>query len=101
MATFEFRHRSWFEDDVYTALADAGCALCIADTDNEKLPVHMVATTNWGYLRLRRPEYDSKALQKWMSDVQKQDWQNSYVFFKHEDEGAGPKLAGEFVSLAS
>jgi hypothetical protein len=61
----------------------------------------MVATTDWGYLRLRRPEYDTNTLQTWMTDVQKQDWQSTYVFFKHEDEGAGPKLADEFIGFAS
>jgi len=29
-----------------------------------------------------------------------QDWEKVYVFFKHEDEGAGPKLAGRFLELA-
>jgi uncharacterized protein YecE (DUF72 family) len=99
MATFEFRHRSWFEDDIFTSLSDAGCALCVADTDNEKIPVRLVGTADWGYLRLRRPEYDEQALETWMTDIRKQDWNRAYVFFKHEDEGAGPRLAGKFTGL--
>jgi uncharacterized protein YecE (DUF72 family) len=99
-ATFEFRHRSWFEEDIFALLSDHGCALCLADTDDEKLPGHLVATTDWGYLRLRRPDYDGPALQNWMDQIQEQPWQRAYVFFKHEDEGAGPRLARHFLDLS-
>ncbi|TDI87447.1 MAG: DUF72 domain-containing protein, partial [Caldithrix sp.] len=29
-----------------------------------------------------------------------QDWQEVYVFFKHEDEGTGPRLAKRFLEMA-
>jgi hypothetical protein len=28
-----------------------------------------------------------------------QEWKTAYVFFKHEDEGTGPKLASQFIDL--
>jgi hypothetical protein len=33
--------------------------------------------------------------------VAEQGWERAYVFFKHEDEGAGPKLAGRFRELSA
>ncbi len=54
-AAFEFRHASWFSDDTYALLRDAGVALCIADTDALTTP--LVATADYGYVRLRRLDY--------------------------------------------
>ena len=97
-ATFEFRHRSWFEDDVYTALEKHGSALCIAETDDDE-DMKIVSTAKWGYLRLRRQDYEEADLEKWAAKVKKQSWEDTYAFFKHEDEGSGPRLAGRFLEL--
>src|SRR5262249_26829592 len=67
-AAFEFRHRSWFADDVYEALRVAGAPLCIADTDEQEAPV--VSTASWGYLRLRRSNYDQAGLRVWAQRIQ-------------------------------
>jgi uncharacterized protein YecE (DUF72 family) len=98
--TFEFRHASWFDDEVLELLRDHRAALCIAD-EEDNLKVPFVATTDWGCLRLRRPEYDDAALKKWVKQVRKQNWQDVFVFFKHEDEGKGPRLAQRFLELAA
>jgi len=99
-AAFEFRHPSWFDDEVFDLLRAHRAALCIADADDD-LEVPVVATTAWGCLRLRRPEYDDAALKKWVKQVLKQDWQDAFVFFKHEDEGKGPQFAKRFLELAT
>ncbi len=98
-ATFEFRHDSWFEEDVFESLRSKNCALNFSEM-GEDSEIKIVSTADWGYLRLRRMGYDDKALKDWMQRVQGQDWQKVYVFFKHEDEGAGPKLARRFLELA-
>ena len=98
-AAFEFRHQSWFDEEVFGLLRDHQAALCIAEAEDD-LKVPLVATANWGYLRLRRPDYGSAELKKWVNRVQKQDWQDAFVFFKHEDEGKGPQLAKRFLELA-
>lgn len=46
---FEFRHESWFCQEVYDILDNAGAALCIADHAERSQPV--VTTTGWTYLR--------------------------------------------------
>lgn len=92
---FEFRHESWLSDDVYTALSDHSAALVIAQTEDEETP--LVATTDWGYLRLRKVDYADGEVEAWAERVREQPWEEAYVFFKHEDEGTGPRLAGRFL----
>jgi uncharacterized protein YecE (DUF72 family) len=94
-AAVEFRHPSWFEDDVFAALASSGAALCVAeDTD---LATPLVATAGWGYLRLRRPDYGDAEVSAWAEKIRAQKWDEAYVFFKHEDAGTGPRLATQLL----
>ncbi len=96
-AALEFRHASWHDDEVLAALSDAGAALCVAD-DGER-PTSVVATAGFGYLRLRRPDYDDAALARWADAVRAQRWDDAFVFFKHEDEARGPAYALRFGEL--
>ncbi len=95
-AALEFRHASWFEDDVFEALRRRGAALCIAE--DEDLAAPLVATAGWGYLRLRRPDYGEAEVRAWADRVRAQAWEEAYVFFKHEDAGAGPRLAAQMLA---
>jgi uncharacterized protein YecE (DUF72 family) len=94
-AAFEFRHASWFDDSVYAALSAHGAALCIADAEDLQTP--SVPTTTWGYLRLRRTDYDDHGVATWARWLQEQAnvWTEAYVYFKHEDAGRGPQLASK------
>jgi uncharacterized protein YecE (DUF72 family) len=97
-AAFEFRNDSWFVDEVYDALRDGGHAMCLADTDESEAQ-ELFQTTNWGYLRLRRDSYTDAALQAWLAAIRAQEWDECFVFFKHEDEGAAPRLATRLLAL--
>jgi uncharacterized protein YecE (DUF72 family) len=97
-AALEFRHASWFSDDVYDVLRTRDAALCLAESEDLATPVE--ETSSWGYLRLRRQDYDDAALAVWAERVQARGWQSAFVFFKHEDEGIGPKLAAKFRAYA-
>jgi len=97
---FEFRHESWFDEEVYEALRARGAALCAADTDesgDEGAPV--VPTGAFGYLRLRRATYSDADLAAWAEKVRGQAWDRAFVFFKHEDAGKGPAMAARFRRL--
>jgi len=99
-AAFEFRHPTWFDDDVLELLRSKNQALCTSDTDD--LPATNIdKTADWGYLRLRRVEYSETNLAEWLARVRDQSWNEAFVFFKHEDEGTGPKLAAQFIGLAA
>lgn len=96
-AAFEFRHESWFEDDVFDALRGVNAALVIAETDEGSVP--RVATADWGYLRLRKLDYGEAELRDWTDWMGSQGWKDGFVFFKHEDTGGGPELAKAFRDL--
>ena len=96
---FEFRHDSWFRDDVFEALRRRSCSLCIAE--DEDLATPFVATAGWGYLRLRRQDYTEADLRDRAGKLLAQPWTEAFVFFKHEDEGTGPRLAAQFAGLVS
>lgn len=100
LAAFEFRHQSWFDEEIFALLRARNFALCIADTDDQTDTV-LVSTADWGYVRLRRTDYSDQALTDWANRLRMPDWNQVYVFFKHEDEGAGPKFATRFLELTS
>jgi uncharacterized protein YecE (DUF72 family) len=96
-AAFEFRHESWFGDDVFEALRSRGAALCIADM--EEITTPPVPTAGYGYLRLRREDYASKDVARWAEFVREQTaaWSDVFIYFKHEDGAVGPRLAKEMM----
>jgi len=99
-AAFEFRNMSWFDDETFDCLRAHGCALCTNDDEEESPWTKLEPTTDWGYLRLRRRAYTTKALAAWIKNLKAQKWREAYVFFRHEETGTGPKLAARFLKLA-
>lgn len=95
---FEFRHASWFDEAVFARLRVHGAALCLAET--EALDTPWVATTDFGYLRLRRAHYTEAELAALVARLGAMPWRETYVFFKHEDEALGPQFAARLVTLA-
>ena len=98
-AAFEFRHASWFDDEVFGLLRDRHAALCIAEAE-DGVEVPFVSTADWGYLRLRRPDYGDAELRTWVQRVREPGWRDAFIFFKHEEEGKGPQMAKRFLELA-
>jgi len=99
-AAIEFRNETWFDDEVFAALRDRDVALCIADGELKTGSVPFVSTASWGYLRLRGVEYTDDQLSAWADRIGGTGWDESYVFFKHEDEATGPRLARRFIEIA-
>jgi uncharacterized protein YecE (DUF72 family) len=98
-AAFEFRHDSWFDDEVFDLLESRNIALCIADTDALATPGKI--TADYGYLRLRREDYTKTDVVRWADFVREQEanWADAFVYFKHEESGIGPKLAQQMMEL--
>jgi uncharacterized protein YecE (DUF72 family) len=101
MAALEFRHASWFDDEVYDLLRSHDVALVAVDEDEtEGKGAALVPTASWGYFRLRRTTYDTTALEAWASRIQRAEWKEAYVFLKHEDGSPrGPGAAEELKQI--
>lgn len=98
----EFRHESWFDEEVYDCLRSKNLALCVVhdDPDEEEgdgRETPFVATADWGYLRLRGAGYSDEDLKTWKERILRQKWERAFVYFKHEAEGLGPALAKRFI----
>jgi len=99
-SAFEFRHQSWFDQEIFDLLREHQAVLCIAEAEND-LEIPFVSTADWGYLRLRRPDYGDPELKAWVKRVREQKWKQAFIFFKHEEEGKGPAMAKRFLELAA
>jgi len=82
-AAFEFRHESWFADDVFDALKAAGAALCVSERE-DSAPPPLVETAPWGYVRLRLESYSEADLRRWAERLAATAWREIFVYFMHE-----------------
>lgn len=92
-AAFEFRHPSWFSDEVFAGLQARGFALCVADS--ERLSTPLTVTADFAYFRLRDEGYTPEDIAAWAARIRESTagCRDVYVYFKHEDQGKGPELA--------
>jgi uncharacterized protein YecE (DUF72 family) len=97
MAAFEFRHDSWHDEEVYARLRAHNVALCIADSSERHTP--LVPTADYGYFRLRDEGYQQPDLERWAQTIAERaaDWRETFIYFKHEDEGKGPDFAMRLI----
>jgi uncharacterized protein YecE (DUF72 family) len=102
---FEFRHPSWFDDDVYALLREHRAALVVADRDG--LPeAPWVDTAGWWYVRLhhgragRRGNYSPAELERWAERLRGRSG-DAYVYFNNDWEGFAPQNAATLRSLVA
>ena len=85
---FEFRHPSWFTEEIYSVFRRHNTALCIAESDEMETPE--VATASFSCYRLRKSDYAQSALleieERLKSSAERGD---VFAYFKHEDTPAG------------
>ncbi len=100
-AAFEFRHDSWHDDAVFEALRKRNLALCIADS--EKMSTPLVATADYGYLRLRDEAYQPEDIRVWGTRIAEAavTWTDAFIYFKHEEQGKGPEFARLLMNALS
>ena len=96
---FELRSQSRLDPKIQELLQEKGCSLCTTDSDDNPAN-EIISTAPWGYLRLRRSDYTGDDLKKWRDKILAQKWEKAFLFFKHEDEAAGPGMALKFREMA-
>ncbi len=92
-AAFEFRHPSWWDEEVFARLRSRNLALCVADSEKLSAPVEV--TADYAYFRLRDEGYRPKDIKEWARTIREKTAQcrDVFVYFKHEEEGKGPEFA--------
>jgi uncharacterized protein YecE (DUF72 family) len=103
----EFRHESWFSDDIRRLLERHGAALCMADRRRPISPLW--ATSDWTYLRLHegraspRPCYGRDALGGWASRLAERagEWREAWVYFNNDHRCCAVRNAIEFASAVA
>ena len=95
--SFEFRHASWLNDDVYGLLEKHGVCLCLAES--EKLAIPQVLTADFVYFRLRKPDYTPDVRSTIAASVRDLlgKGKDVYVFFKHDETPDGALYAEELL----
>ena len=87
--SFEFRHASWFSDQTWKILQEHNAALCVAES--EKLESPDIATADFGYYRLRKPEYSAPEIEeisrRALNHLEKDH--DVFLYFKHEETPEG------------
>jgi uncharacterized protein YecE (DUF72 family) len=92
-AAFEFRHASWFTDEIFSLLKSHNRALCVAET--EERPAPDAITADFCYYRYRKPSYSSQERRAMVDRIHEHLGQNRdvYAYFKHEETPQGAMYA--------
>jgi len=89
--SFEFRHASWFCDDLYQLLRQHECALAVVEKEEgEGAEAPREVTAPFVYMRLRKGEYSDAELEDWAKWIRRQTV-DVFCYLKHDDEA--PLLA--------
>jgi uncharacterized protein YecE (DUF72 family) len=102
---FEFRHTSWYDDDVLDVLQRHDVALCISDHYDAPSPWEVTA----GHVYVRghgpggsyRGSYSARTLRRWAETIVA--WlaqrRNVFVYFDNDQKAAAPGDARRLMSL--
>jgi len=99
---FEFRNKTWFDEDTYNLLKDYNACLCIADSP--LWPKIKVITADFIYLRFHGKEnlysgsYSDKELKEW-ANFAKSTKKDIFAFFNNDAFGNAIKNALRFKEL--
>jgi len=101
LSAFEFRHDSWFTDEIFDILKGGNRALCVAETEERTTPD--VATADFAYYRFRKPTYTPEERTAMIARIREHltAGRNVYAYFKHEETPQGAIYATEVLEEIS
>jgi uncharacterized protein YecE (DUF72 family) len=102
---FEFRHPSWYHDEIFRTLQDRGAALCISDHGDAPSP--WVVTARHVYVRGHGPggryrgSYHGKTLGRWAGAITgwRDERREVFVYLDNDQKAAAPKDAQRLMRL--
>ena len=100
-SAFEFRHASWFTDEIFALLKNGNRALCVAETEERTTPD--VVTADFCYYRYRKPSYTPGERRTMVDRIREHLGQgrNVFAYFKHEETPQGAIYAVEVLKEMS
>jgi uncharacterized protein YecE (DUF72 family) len=100
-SAFEFRHESWFTDEIFNLLKNGNRALCVAETEGRNTPD--VITADFSYYRYRKPSYTPDERRVMVARLREHLGQdrNVFAYFKHEETPEGAIYAVELLKEVS
>jgi uncharacterized protein YecE (DUF72 family) len=97
LSAFEFRHESWFKDEIFEVLKTHNQALCVAETEERTTPD--VVTADFAYYRYRKPHYTAEERHAMIARIQEHltAGRNVFAYFKHEETPEGAIYAVQLM----
>jgi uncharacterized protein YecE (DUF72 family) len=99
----EFRHASWWNEEVYSAFRKAGIIFCSCSAP--RLPDELIRTTDEVYVRLHGPkrwyrhDYSKEELVDWATRIKHSGAKRAWVYFNNDFDAYAPKNAAELRSM--
>ncbi len=93
----EFRHKSWWNEDVYRTLKEYN--ICFCSISSPKLPEDLIKTSDFGYVRFHGKErwydydYSDEELEKWTEKIKKANFKECFIYFNNDYNAYAPKNA--------
>jgi len=101
----EFRHKSWWNEEVYAAFRKAGTIFC--SCSGPRLPDELIRTADEAYLRLHglvrwyRHDYSDEELRKWADRIRDSGARRAWVYFNNDNDAYAAKNAKDMYRLLS
>lgn len=100
-SAFEFRHDSWFSDEIFDLLKKCNRALCVAETEERVTPDAVTAA--FCYYRFRKPTYTPEERSAMVTKIREHlaQGRDVYAYFKHEETPQGALYASDLLKEIS
>lgn len=102
----EFRHPSWFDEEVYDILRKYDVAYCIISAP-EGLPEDVITTAQHGYLRFHGKDewynydYSEDQLKEWVDILEKMNMKEVFIYFNNDYNANAVKNGKRLIELLS
>jgi uncharacterized protein YecE (DUF72 family) len=99
----EFRHKSWWNEKVYTAFRETGAIFC--SCSGPRLPDELIKTADDVYIRFHgtsrwyRHDYTKEELAVWATRIKKAKAERAWIYFNNDREGFAIKNAKELMKV--
>jgi uncharacterized protein YecE (DUF72 family) len=93
----EFRHASWWNEEVYSAFRKAGIIFC--SCSGPRLPDELIRTADEVYVRLHGPrrwyrhDYSKEELEEWADRIRASGAKRAWIYFNNDNDAHAPKNA--------